>query len=288
MTTIKSFIKGHPVLTFFALTLAIAWGGILSVLSPSGTTIGGENSEMLFGIAYLAMLAAPSIAGILLTGLVDGRGGLRNFLSRLFKWRVGARRYAVALLTAPLLLLAVLYALSLASPDFIPRLYATDDKAFLLQFSIIVAILVGFFEELGWTGFAVPALRRRYGVLSTGLILGLFLGVWQFPVVFWVSGGSTGDLSPAIYFPAVLLTWLPTYRVLMVWVYDRTGSTLVAILMHASLVAFWTMLTPLTIAGMALVTYYLVFTAAMWVVIGVVAAANSGQLSRQPLPRQAA
>lgn len=74
----------------------------------------------------------------------------------------------------------------------------------------------------------------------------------------------------------------------MVWVYDRTGSTLVAILMHASLVAFWTMLTPLTIAGMALVTYYLVFTAAMWVVIGVAAAANSGQLSRQPLPRQAA
>ncbi|MGE5264257.1 MAG: CPBP family intramembrane glutamic endopeptidase [Acidobacteriota bacterium] len=288
MTTINAFIKRHPVLVFFALTLAIAWGGIFSVLSSSGTTIEGENSEMMFAIAYLAMLAAPSISGILLTGLVDGRVGLTNFLSRLFKWRVGARWYAGALLTAPLLLLAVLYALSLTSPDFIPRLYATDDKAFLLQFSIIVAILVGFFEELGWTGFAVPALRRRYGVLGTGLILGLFLGVWQFPTVFWVSGGTTGDLPPAIYFPAVLLTWLPTYRVLMVWVYDRTGSTLVAMLMHASLVAFWTMLTPLTIAGMALVTYYLVFTAAMWVVIGVVAAANSVQRSRQPFPRQAA
>lgn len=74
----------------------------------------------------------------------------------------------------------------------------------------------------------------------------------------------------------------------MVWVYDRTGSTLVAILMHASLVAFWTMLTPLTLAGMTLVIYYLVFTAAMWVVIGVVAAADSVQLSRQRLPRQVA
>ena len=30
---------------------------------------------------------------------------------------------------------------------------------------------------------------------------------------------------------------LPAYRVLMVWVYDRTGSLLVAILMHASLTA---------------------------------------------------
>jgi membrane protease YdiL (CAAX protease family) len=281
-------IKGHPVLTFFALTFAIAWGGILIVLSPSGIPTEQAHLEMLFAIAYLAMLAAPSAAGILLTGLVDGRAGLRDFWSRLFKWRVGARWYAVALLTAPLLLLAVLYALSLNSPDFLPRLYVTDDKPFLLQFSIVVAILVGFFEELGWTGFAVPALRRRYGVLCTGLIVGLFLGVWQFPAVFWVSGGSTGELPPTIYFPAVLLTWLPTYRVLMVWVYDRTASTLVAILMHASLVAFWTMLTPLTIAGRALVTYYLVFTAAMWVVIGVVAVVNSGQLSRQRLPRQVA
>jgi hypothetical protein len=34
---------------------------------------------MLFPIALLAMLAGPSVAGILLTGLVHGRVGLREF-----------------------------------------------------------------------------------------------------------------------------------------------------------------------------------------------------------------
>ena len=53
-------------------------------------------------------------------------------------------------------------------------------------------------------------------------------------------------------------------------------------LMHTSLVASWTSLTPLGIVGMPVVSYYLVFTAALWVVIGAVAVAQGGHLSRQP------
>jgi hypothetical protein len=38
---------------------------------------------------------------------------------------------------------------------------------------IVVGLVVGFLEELGWTGFALPRLRRRYGVVTTGLVIGL-------------------------------------------------------------------------------------------------------------------
>jgi uncharacterized protein len=48
------------------------------------------------------MLAGPSVAGILLTGLVDGREGFRDLLSRMTRWQLGARWYAVAFLTDPL------------------------------------------------------------------------------------------------------------------------------------------------------------------------------------------
>ena len=62
------------------------------------------------------------------------------------------------------------------------------------------------------------------------------------------------------------------------------GFSYVAMLMAASLWASWTSLTPLTtvLTGMPLVTYYLVFTAALWVVIGAIALVNHGHLSRQP------
>jgi hypothetical protein len=36
MTTTKAFIVRHPVLTYFALTFAISWGGVLLVIGGPG------------------------------------------------------------------------------------------------------------------------------------------------------------------------------------------------------------------------------------------------------------
>lgn len=173
---------------------------------------------------------------------------------------------------APLLIAATLLGLSLLSPEFLPRLFTEDDKVFLFQFSIVAGLMVGIFEELGWTGFVVPRMRLHDGVFKTGLIIGFIYAAWNFLVVYWVSTAtsSNGSLPMAIFMPAVLFTWLPPCRVFMVWLYDRTGSLAVVMLMHASLIAFWRIFTPLTLTGAALVTNYLVFTAAMWVVVAAV------------------
>jgi hypothetical protein len=72
-----------------------------------------------------------------------------------------------------------------------------------------------------------------------------------------------------------------------VWVYDRPESLLVAMLMHVSLVASNVILVPLA-TGVALVTYDLVWAAVLWVVVGAVAVANGGHLSRVPLRRRVA
>jgi len=97
---ISGFIKGHPVLTYFALVFIISWGGFLLVVGPGGFPGTKEQFGTLLPIVVSAMLAGPSVASILLTGLVDGRAGFRELLSRLFRWRVGACWYAVALLPA--------------------------------------------------------------------------------------------------------------------------------------------------------------------------------------------
>jgi uncharacterized protein len=71
----------------------------------------------------------------------------------------------------------------------------------------------------------------------------------------------------------------------MVWVYDRTDSVLLTILMHASLIAFWTAFTPVGIAGAPLVIWYLAWAVLLWVVVAAVAIANSGRLQRQSPPK---
>jgi uncharacterized protein len=157
---------------------------------------------------------------MLLTGLLDGRAGLREFRARLLKWRVGARWYAVALLTAPLSVTAALLALSLISPEYLPGIFTSDEKVPIVLMGIAVGLMAGIFEELGWTGFAIPRMRLRYGVVSTGLFVGVLWGAWHFLQGYWASGVTSGELSLALW----LSTWLTgtlvgslvAYRVLMV------------------------------------------------------------------------
>jgi membrane protease YdiL (CAAX protease family) len=156
MMATARFITRHPVLTYYALVFAMSWGGVLIVVGPTGFPGTRTHVERLMPLVILAFLVGPAVGGPVLTGLVYGRAGLREFLSRLLKWRVAARWYAVALLTAPLLMMAVLLALSLFSREFVPGISTSDEKATLLLVGIATALGAGFFEELGWTGFVIP------------------------------------------------------------------------------------------------------------------------------------
>ena len=291
MNTIKALIERHPLLSYFALTFAITWGVFVLTVGPGGIPATKEEFTTLPVGAILAVLLGPSVSGFLLTGLVYGREGYRVLLIRMRRWRVGARWYAVALLTAPLVFTAVLIPLWLISPVFRLGIFASDAKASFVLMGIVVALVVGIFEELGWTGFAVPTLLKlRYGVLSTGLIVGVLWGAWHLlSNGIWASVATSGGFPLALFVIlsglSLLVGQLLAFRVLMVWVYERTGSLLLAILMHASFAASTFILNPVAgpgaMSGSSLLTFDLVLAAAMWIVVGVVAVAQGGHLSRQ-------
>jgi membrane protease YdiL (CAAX protease family) len=269
---ISSFIKRHPVLTYFALTFALSWGSWL--LLTGGAPM---RSDPRFMFIVLTAPVAPAIAGLLMTGLTAGRAGYRELLARLFRWRVQARWYGVALLPAPLvaIMTAVLLALSLRSPEFLPAIFTTADPVGLLLPGIIGGLLVGLCEELGWTGFAIPRLRLRYSILATGLLVGVVWGAWHAPL-FSRSDSFAGALPLALLL-LQLFSWLPAYRVLMVWTYDRTGSLLVVVLMHVSLAASSIILPPPALSDMKSLISILVSAATWWLLVAAVAVANRGQ-----------
>jgi membrane protease YdiL (CAAX protease family) len=291
MAIITAFIKRYPLLSYFALTFAISWGVVLIAvgLGPGSFSATPQQLQMAVPYAVPAMVLGPGVAGILLTGLIYGRAGLREFRSRLLRWRVGARWYAVAILTAPLLITAVLLGLSLLSPEFFARIFITSDKASVLLMGMAVGLAAGIFEELGWTGFAVPTMRLRYGVLGTGLIVGVLWQTWHLLIDYWSSGVTSGEISLAIWLPAWLICTvvgqLVAYRVLMVWVYERTESLLLAMLMHASLAGFTFILFPPSAVVANLISGF-AYAAALWVVVAAVAMANGWHLTRQPLLRR--
>jgi hypothetical protein len=74
---------------------------------------------------------------------------------------------------------------------------------------------------------------------------------------------------------------LTGFRILMVWVYDRTGSLLLAILMHTGLTASTLILQP-PVTGAPLVTVGLVLAAAPWVIVAAVAVTKHWRSRREP------
>ena len=65
-------------------------------------------------------------------------------------------------------------------------------------------------------------------------------GAWHLLQVLWTNGTCAGSLPLPVFVALSFfagMAQLTAYRVLMVWVYDRTEPVLVATLMHGSLTA---------------------------------------------------
>jgi membrane protease YdiL (CAAX protease family) len=150
------------------MTFALSWIGALAVAAPH--FVRQQSLPKITGILmFPVMLLGPSCAGVLLTRLIDGKSGLRALFSQMFRASVSARWYA-ALFVPPTLVLVVLLFLE----GFVSSVYAPN--RFLP--GILFGIPAGFFEEIGWTGYAFPKMRSQNDALAPSILLGLLWGLW--------------------------------------------------------------------------------------------------------------
>lgn len=275
--TLEPWLRRHPLIGYFALTYGISWGGILIVLSATGFDL-VELRPLDTGLIFLLMLLGPSTSGLALTALLDGRAGLRRLWSSLRRWRVGGHWYAVALLTTPLLLLAVLWPLSaFVDPAFAPR----------FQWALFaIGFVAGSFEEIGWTGFATPRLLARQRLPMAGLGLGLVWALWHVLVDLRHNFNTMG-IAWLLEFAVFYVATLTAYRLLMIWVYANTQSLLLAVLMHAGYTGWLFVLFPATSFEQGLV-WQATFAAGLWIVVAVVLrrSAPRGPAAAAQVPRQ--
>lgn len=252
----KDAIRRHPVGMYIYSVFLISWVGSLLVGGP--IFLRGESMALEdILVVGMVVLSGPFVAGLLMTYLVKGRPGLRDLFLRMIRWRVGGRWYA-ALLIFPILLLAVSLALSTwVSPELSPIFFTPG---------IMMGLLAGAIEEVGWMGFAYPMMRSRLGVLRTSLYLGFLHALWHIVPDFLGNYHALGEYwLPYFIGFAVFVVAL---RVLIVWVYENTGSLLLAQLMHASSTGFFAILIPTGIAP----ANWAIFVSVYAVVLSVVAA----------------
>jgi membrane protease YdiL (CAAX protease family) len=205
-------VRRHPVIAYFVLAYVLTWWMFpLLQVSP---LLG------LFG------LFGPALAAIIMAAVLGGRSGVMALLSRVVRWRVGARWYVVAL--------GVPAVLTLAAAGLAVLLGASSSVQVgtLSVFDFVIFVMV-VGEELGWRGFALPSLLQRRSALAASLILGVLWSAWHLPT-FLVPGTPQYGKSIIAF---VLMTTV--YSVLLCWIYLHTaGSVLIATLVHGAINLF--------------------------------------------------
>ena len=132
-----------------------------------------------------------------MTGVLDGRAGIRRLLRQFLVWRIGLLWYAVVLLGAPVVDLAAIgvhVLLGGAVPDFTQPFARQVVGPLDLGIALPLFFLFGVFtngEEIGWRGYATPRLQARHTALTAALVVGMVSAFWHIPK--FLTAGSAQD-----------------------------------------------------------------------------------------------
>lgn len=216
----SEMIKNNKNVIFFLLTLIIGW------------------SPWMIGKGYI-IFAAPTVAAIIVAGLTDGKNGLKAIWDRLANWRASPVSYLAALLLpafTSIISLGVHTILRGELPSF-----PLFSNPIMLVMTFIMFLLPwqssAFMEEVGFRGYALEELQKKWGPLKGTLVLGFFFGAWLLPE-FFRQGSAQNSLGLG-YYPWFILTEIG-FSLVMTWVYNISGksSLISGVLMHVAM-NFW-------------------------------------------------
>lgn len=228
MNTSESVFVKYELPLFFLLTYLLSWwsapfanGGLI----PQG----------------------PAFAAVIIIALTIGRQGLREFWSRLTRWHAGWWY-----LIGPAIILGyqgiafainVLLGATVIEPPHIPS----------MGVFIQLLLLGGLWEEIGWSGYALPKLQESFAnrpnsSLIAAIVLGIFRAIWHLPLFLY------GTLY---WFDIFIFAF--AFQLIISWLYNRSGgSVLVVMLFHFMSNIMGSVMSPV-FTGIERTAYYAIF-----------------------------
>jgi hypothetical protein len=209
MNSIRRFFQRYPLTIFFILAYLLSWW--------SAPFTGGQ-----------IIPHGPTLAAVIVLAFAEGRRGLAELWRKVTKWRVPWYWYLVAPGIVLAYCLAAFFTNLLlgAGPVSTAHIYP---PAVFLPVLVELILLGGWWEEPGWSGFALPRLldrfsNRAYGFLTASLVMGILRGIWHLPLL------AYGHIP---WYDVVLFSL--AFQFIITWLYLRTGgSVLIVILFHLS------------------------------------------------------
>ncbi len=222
----------NQILIFLVITTVISSGIFIWMFS-------GARDSMP---AVLAMMCTPGISAVITSLIFKDRIGS-------FGWKPGKARFLLYAYLLPLVVSIIGYGLVWMSEysAFTPEQVVNYKWAKMIGFDLpapfiagllskmiiatLLTVLPVFGEEVGWSGFLTPKLRKLFSVPVTSLIVGVYWSVWHYPAII---GGFYGNDAPLwISLPgfSMVLVGASFIRTVLA---DKSKSLWTGVLLHAS------------------------------------------------------
>lgn len=218
----RRLIASYPLTAFFIQAFLLSWGTCLPWLA---------FGSKAFFVVFFVGSSGPAVAAWIVTKVTQGSEGTRELGSAIVKWRAGARLWLIALGAFPLCLFAAmgLYHL-VAEEGLTPWRFPGNPVPHLGFWQFMACLpLLAMLEEIGWRGYAWPALMRRFHPFWASTIMGTLWAGWHAPL-FFIPGMSHNN-TPFLPYLALAVA----VSICLGWTYQRTGSVLLAAVMHTTL-----------------------------------------------------
>ncbi len=270
-----SFVQDHPVATYVVLAYAFSWILWLVAIVNSENTLGQ--------VAYFAGGFGPAVAALVVICLLGGT--IRQWVASLTFWRVTPHWYVVAL-GLPILIVWLTSAGFALLGNKLDLSLLPGRLVMYLPTLLFISLLNGGNEEPGWRGFALPRLEARYGPVVATLLLGVIWALWHIPLL--AMGTSSSQGMPGLGEWTLSLSMgvlnIVCIAFLLTWIYNRTQSVLLALLMHGSINTANLLLIPLAtnaLTGAVSQTFQIVMNSILLMTVIVVAIITRGRLGYQ-------
>jgi membrane protease YdiL (CAAX protease family) len=225
----RTWVRSHALAAYFTLVLALTWAWWIPL------AVGGSIVRPGASATHVPGLLGPMLAAFAVTALAYGRAGVRDLLSRMCRLRIGLGWFVFSMASPVVVYLLATVAMRVAGgvwPNWsdLGRFGGLPDLGVPVAWLLLV-LIDGFGEEVGWRGFAYPRLRQNRSLLRSALILAVPWAIWHLPSFFFL---ETYRQLGATILPGFFLG-LAAGSIVFAWLYEKThGSILAVALWHGS------------------------------------------------------
>lgn len=241
-TGLKSVMRRHPIASYFVLMyLGLTLAYLPALLSNHG--FGIVPVEFPFPLILFnlpASLFGALLAGTIMSWVVGGKEGRREFRKSLFRFRIAPQWYLIALIGVPVLgLLSVGAMVGIAPLDqLVGNLGGFLGSYFFT--TIAIALLINLWEESGQMAFVTPIVQRSHGPVFASVLVAVTWAFMHLPPLF-IRGFDVGfGLPVTLEGVALSVVLMAVYaipvRFVATWLFNSARrSVLIVALFHAAM-----------------------------------------------------